>query len=29
MANLLKVEPRTKFGKRNNYRLHIAGKLPA
>jgi large subunit ribosomal protein L25 len=29
MANLLNVEPRTKFGKRNNYRLHIAGKLPA
>jgi len=29
MANLLKVEPRTKFGKRNNYRLHRAGKLPA
>ncbi len=29
MANLLKVEPRTKFGKRNNRRLHWAGKLPA
>lgn len=29
MANLLNVEPRTKFGKRNNYRLHLAGKLPA
>jgi large subunit ribosomal protein L25 len=29
MANLLNVEPRTKFGKRNNYRLHVAGKLPA
>ena len=29
MANLLKVEPRTKFGKRNNNRLHRAGKLPA
>jgi len=29
MANLLKVEPRQKFGKRNNRRLHRAGKLPA
>lgn len=29
MANLLNVEPRTKLGKRNNYRLHLAGKLPA
>ena len=29
MANLLTVEPRTKFGKRNNYRLHREGKLPA
>jgi len=29
MANLLTAEPRTKFGKRNNYRLHRAGKLPA
>ncbi len=29
MANLLKVEPRKKFGKRNNLRLHRAGKLPA
>jgi large subunit ribosomal protein L25 len=29
MANLLKVEPRTKFGKRNNNRLHRDGKLPA
>ena len=29
MANLLHVEPRTKFGKRNNRRLHWAGKLPA
>lgn len=29
MANLLKVEARTKFGRRNNRRLHWAGKLPA
>jgi large subunit ribosomal protein L25 len=29
MANLLNVEPRTTFGKRNNRRLHRAGKLPA
>ena len=29
MANVLKVEPRTKFGKRNNRRLHRAGQLPA
>lgn len=29
MANLLKVEPRAKFGKRNNCRLHREGKLPA
>jgi large subunit ribosomal protein L25 len=29
MANLLNVEPRTMFGKRNNRRLHRAGKLPA
>lgn len=29
MANLLNVEPRTKFGKRNNIRLHREGKLPA
>jgi large subunit ribosomal protein L25 len=29
MANLLKVEPRQKFGKRNNRRLHREGKLPA
>lgn len=29
MANLLTVEPRTKFGKRNNIRLHREGKLPA
>ncbi len=29
MANLLNVEPRTKLGKRNNYRLHRDGKLPA
>src|SRR5262245_14982673 len=29
MANQLHVEPRTKFGKRNNRRLHWEGKLPA
>ena len=29
MANLLNVEPRKKFGKRNNFRLHREGKLPA
>lgn len=29
MANQLQVEPRTKFGKRNNLRLHREGKLPA
>ena len=29
MANLLKVEPRTKFGRLNNNRLHRDGKLPA
>jgi large subunit ribosomal protein L25 len=29
MANLLSVEPRKKFGKRNNNRLHREGKLPA
>jgi large subunit ribosomal protein L25 len=29
MANQLHVEPRTKFGRRNNYRLHREGKLPA
>jgi large subunit ribosomal protein L25 len=29
MANLLNVEPRAKFGKRNNIRLHRDGKLPA
>lgn len=29
MANLLKVEPRKKFGRRNNRRLHREGKLPA
>lgn len=29
MANLLKVEPRNKFGRRNNRRLHREGKLPA
>jgi large subunit ribosomal protein L25 len=29
MANQLKVERRTKFGKRNNRRLHWEGKLPA
>jgi large subunit ribosomal protein L25 len=28
MANQLHVEPRTKFGKRNNRRLHWDGKLP-
>jgi large subunit ribosomal protein L25 len=29
MANLLHVEPRKTFGKRNNVRLRDAGKLPA
>jgi large subunit ribosomal protein L25 len=29
MANLLKVEPRTKFGKRNNQRLRWNGQIPA